>query len=116
MRRDQANAGAGRDAVVFPLRGRLDNDSSDEIEQRLLEVIDSGARLLILDLSELRYISSVGLRALLVVARRVGGAGGVLTLCAPDDRVMSILTISGFVSFLDIQPDLETAKRRMGVR
>ena len=55
-------------------------------------------------------------RVLLVVARRVGSAGGLLTLCSPDERVMSILTISGFVSFLDIQPDLEAAKRRMTFR
>jgi anti-anti-sigma factor len=57
---------------------------------------------LVLDLAGVDYISSAGLRSLLVVAKKVQAANGCLVLCGLTPMVLNVMSISGFQQLLKI--------------
>ena len=65
-----------------------------------LIVINENQKLLI-DLSDLEYISSAGLRALLVTAKRIRKESGKMCLCGLKENVMEVFEISGFSAIFD---------------
>jgi anti-anti-sigma factor len=65
------------------------------------------------DLAGLRYISSAGLRVLLVAAKRLKPEGGRLLLAAPSELVGQVLEIAGFSAMLETCPTIEEALARV---
>ncbi|WP_320009246.1 STAS domain-containing protein [Maridesulfovibrio sp.] len=88
--------------ITFQLKGRLDSNTSNDFEERLLNSIQGGESKIILDFENLEYISSAGLRVLLKAARELKGGDGKLVLCELKDYIREVFDLSGFVSFLPI--------------
>jgi anti-anti-sigma factor len=99
-------------SVLRP-QGRLDSSTSPALERQALEVIDAGARRLLLDFEELVYISSAGLRMALAVAKRMRAAGGRLALCSLQPQIAEVFAVSGFDTIIDIHPSAESATARL---
>jgi anti-anti-sigma factor len=93
--------------------GRLDSDTSPELERQAHELIGKGARRLLLDLRDLYYISSAGLRAVVIAARDMAAAGGRVAISSPNDQVTEVFDISGFVTVVDIHRSAESAAARL---
>jgi anti-sigma B factor antagonist len=96
--------------IVSP-QGRLDAAGVRPLETELLSHLDAGRIQLIVDLSGVRYISSVGLRMFLTMTREANRRGGVLKLCGLNTRVMDIFKMAGFDQVLQILSTLEEAQR-----
>ncbi len=94
---------AGGVTVIAP-RGRLDSASSPILGARMDELAATPDGRLVLDLAEVDFVSSAGLRVILSAAKRARAAGGRLALCAIQPAVLEILEISGFNTLLSIQP------------
>jgi anti-anti-sigma factor len=90
------------DAVILALSGKLDATSAKPFEDRILAVINSGARGLVVDLSQLEYISSSGLRVFLLAAKRLQDTQGKMILCALKDHIRQVFDLAGFSSILSI--------------
>jgi anti-anti-sigma factor len=103
-----AHENAG-DVVIAKLAGRLDSSSAPSAEEQLTRVIGSGAPHLAIDLSNLEYISSAGLRVLLLVARKVQQAHGKLALFGLAPSVREVFSISGFDTIFTVRDDAATA-------
>jgi anti-anti-sigma factor len=99
-------------SVVSP-QGRLDSVTSASFERDLLEYIESGATRLLIDFSKLDYISSAGLRSVLLAAKRIRASGGRMSLCSLNQQIAEVFDISGFSSILDIQPSYDAAVTRL---
>jgi anti-anti-sigma factor len=99
-------------SVVSP-QGRLDSVTSANFERDLLEYIESGATRLLIDFSKLDYISSAGLRSVLLAAKRIRASGGRMSLCSLNQQIAEVFDISGFSSILDIQPSYDAAVTRL---
>ena len=84
------------------LNGRLNSGSSEEVMQRLGTVLDAGATKVVIDLSQLEYVSSVGLRVLIDAAKRVSRANGKLALCSLDANVREVFELAGFARLVPI--------------
>lgn len=97
------------DRLVLQPSGRLDNRSARDLEARLLERIDGGEIAVIIDFRELDYISSAGLRVLLVAMKRLEGVNGTLRLCALKDHVREVFEIAGFLEIAPVHATLEEA-------
>jgi stage II sporulation protein AA (anti-sigma F factor antagonist) len=95
-------------SVVSP-EGRLDSVSSANFERNMLKDIDSGATRLLLDFSKVDYITSAGLRSVLLAAKRIRASGGRMSLCSLNRHIAEVFDISGFSSILDIQPSYDAA-------
>lgn len=83
------------------LVGRLDTSSAPELEAALADI--DGAAKLTLGFEELEYISSAGLRILLMLHKKLSKAGGSLTLTGVSDPVYEVLDITGFSDILTIE-------------
>ncbi len=94
---------------VLAPHGRLDSESSPELARQAKEMIGRGGRRLLLDLKDLVYISSAGLRAVLVAAAEMTAAGGKLAIASPSPQVAEVFDISGFISVVDMHATAEAA-------
>ncbi len=97
------------DVVIVKLSGRLDSSTAQGAEEDFARVLGGGALHLAIDMSNLEYISSAGLRVLLVVARKVQQADGRVVLFGVVRNVREVFSISGFDRIFAIQPDLASA-------
>lgn len=93
--------------IILVPKGRLDSNTSDEFEKRLLGLVGSGETSLVIDFKDLDYISSAGLRVLLKAAKELKKKNGQIAFCAVKDYIREIFELSGFVSFFPIHPTLE---------
>lgn len=87
--------------LVLALDGRLDTMSAPNLEKVLEESLD-GVTDLILDTSNLEYISSAGLRVLLHTYKLMEGAG-TMKLAGVTETVKEVLDVTGFSDFLTIK-------------
>lgn len=100
---------ASGEVVVLGLKGRLDALTADTAKQNLISRLASPNPRLVLDLSQLGYVSSAGLRVLLDLAKRVSAAEGKLVLCALVRNVHQVFELAGFASFIPIYPSRQEA-------
>jgi anti-sigma B factor antagonist len=88
--------------------GHWDVKGAAEIDLRLSAVTGSG-RPIILDLTQVSYLSSMGIRAIVMGAKASRLRGGKLVLLAPADNVEQVLTIAGIDTLVPIYHDIEAA-------
>ena len=93
-------------------RGRVDSVSSGELERFVVARLDAGARHVVIDLAAVDYISSAGLRVLLLAAKRLKPPQGVLVLCGLGPTVGTVLELAGFMSLFAVEPAREQALAR----
>ena len=82
--------------------GRVDSSTAADFEAALLAALDESDCRMVLDCGELAFLSSAGLRALLVALKKANAAGGSLVMCAVPERVREVLEVSGFTRFLKL--------------
>ncbi len=93
--------------LILGLNGRLDATTANDFEQQLMARIADGSVKLVLDLENMDYISSAGLRVLLKAVKELKAKSGTLYLCHVKDYVREVFDLSGFVTFLPIYETLE---------
>ena len=103
----------GRGLVIAP-EGRVDSASSSELERLVVSRIEAGEKRLVLDLSGVEYISSAGLRVLLMAAKRLKGPPGGLVLCGIGPSVRTVLELAGFLPLFAVEARREEALARLG--
>jgi anti-anti-sigma factor len=104
------------DVTCVKPEGRLDFDAAPGFQQaleRLLTRPGPAPARVVIDGSALEYISSAGLRAVLLGAKAAQRSGGAFALCALQPAVREVFELSGFSQIMPIHPDLETALARL---
>jgi anti-anti-sigma factor len=98
------------DIVTLCLVGKLDTTSAKAFEEKFLTQIESGNRRFVIDLAQLEYIGSAGLRVFAVASKRLNGVNGKIVLCGfqktvpyntlnrRTDPVREVFDIAGFSS------------------
>lgn len=89
--------------AVLRVVGRVDTVTSSSFQAQVLEVFNSPLEQLTLDCEKLEYISSAGLRALLVIAKLADSKKVPVALARINALVLEVLEMSGFDSFFIIQ-------------
>jgi anti-sigma B factor antagonist len=82
--------------------GRLDTNTAPELDDNIKKDIDNVEKIE-LDLKELDYISSAGLRTVLVIHKAMSAKKGKLVIKNIKDEVMEVFDMTGFSSFLNIE-------------
>lgn len=78
------------------LKGRLDNENAQSLEDNLVKLINEGSTQLIIDCSQIEFINNVGLRVLLNVARRILEVEGRVAFHSPSKQAKDIFDQTGF--------------------
>lgn len=100
--------------VVVSLSGRIDSTAAVEFEEKLIEIIDGGCHTLVVDFLKVQFISSAGLRVLLLAAKKVKPYNGKILLCNLSKDVKEVFDISGFSSIFDIHDTVASAASAIG--
>lgn len=94
---------------VLGLQGRLDALTSPEFEIEARKLLDDGVTSLILDMGELVFVSSAGLRAILSLAKSLRSDKGEVRFAGLQPAVKEVFTISGFTSLFPIHASVAEA-------
>jgi anti-anti-sigma factor len=103
------------DVVIAAPAGRIDHQSAARLETALAPLLAEAAEqrgALVLDFSGVEYISSVGLRVLMVAAKQMRERHAALLVAALQDVVAEIFAISRFDRVLTVTPTLDDALAR----
>jgi anti-anti-sigma factor len=96
-------------ATVVTVNGRLDAVTAPEYERSVNELISGGESLFVVDFAGLDYISSAGLRGLLVTAKQLKGRGGQVRFANVKGTVKEVFDISGFGTIFQMDDSVAAA-------
>jgi anti-sigma B factor antagonist len=96
---------------ILLISGRLDASTVNILERALYRATASGANVVVIDLGEITYISSSGLRVLLTARRQVRERGGDILLCSLSPSVRDVLNMVGFTALFSVFDSLDAAKQ-----
>ncbi|MBP8645565.1 MAG: STAS domain-containing protein [Syntrophobacteraceae bacterium] len=99
-------------ALRLKVKGRLDAITAPDFEKECAAWIDRGENQFIVDLEELEYISSAGLRSVLITAKRLKSDNGRICFCNTRGMVRKVFNISGFQSMFPMYDTLDEALTR----
>jgi anti-sigma B factor antagonist len=91
--------------TVLKIDGRLDSNTSRELEEQVMGVIAGGSSRLLMDFGGVDYINSSGLRVLLMALQHLKKGGGQLHLCDIKDYMREVFDISGYTEIFPIFDD-----------
>lgn len=96
-------------AIVVTISGRLDAVTTPEYEKKIREMIDSGDIYFVVDFEQVDYISSAGLRGLLLMAKLLNAKGGRVCLANVKGNVRSVFDMCGFSTVFKIENSVAEA-------
>jgi anti-sigma B factor antagonist len=99
----------GRRTVLSVKEGRLDAHNSGELKDRILKVLEEGGRNLIVDLSDVQFIDSSGLGALLSGYKNANLRSSAFALASLQPRVKSMFELTRLHRVFEIYPGLQEA-------
>jgi len=102
------------DIDIVCLNGRIDAQSAPGVNQEIGTILDGGKNKMLIDFKSLEYISSAGLRVLIIVAKRLKAAQGSLLLCNLGENIYEVFDVSGFTAIFDICTTREEALGTLG--
>ena len=97
------------EVLVAEVGGRLDGNSASELETAISEFDSETNQDLICDLTGVSYVSSAGLRVILILAKRYQKRNSAFSLCGLDKNVKEVFQISGFYRIISIYANREEA-------
>lgn len=89
------------DKITLEVEGRIDTNTSILLQEAVLKAFQKCKNVTV-DLKEVSYVSSAGLRTFLIAHKTAESKGGVFELLSVSNDVMSVLDMSGFSKFLHI--------------
>jgi anti-anti-sigma factor len=97
------------DQIVVIVSGRMDAENAPQFEEKCKTCIAEGHISLVADLGGLAYISSMGLRSFLSIAKALQSQGGSLRLCCLKGLVKQVFEITGLMQAFSVYESVESA-------
>jgi anti-anti-sigma factor len=89
---------------VVTAEGRLDGIYSSAFANQVGELITGTNPKILIDFTNIDFVTSAGLRAVLLLMKKAKASGGAFALCGVNDQVREVLDISGFAEMFSIHP------------
>ncbi len=99
--------------LVILLKGRLDALTAPDFDKKIESLLSEGEKALVINFSELEYISSAGLRSILATAKQLKAKDGRILLAELRGAVKEVFEISGFYSIFQIFESEADALKQM---
>lgn len=98
----QINISTAGEVTVVEIIGEIEASAAAQIQEKVLALVKPGLKLL-MDMTDVSFMSSAGLRLLLLLYRQVTGQGGQMVLVGLSDEIQDTMSATGFLSFFTIQ-------------
>ena len=109
------NAERSDGTVIARADGRIDSSNSREFHSELEAVVTDSDAALVLDFENVSYISSAGMRVMLLTAKSLQKSGTKFVLCAMNDSIREVFSISGFDKIIPIHSSQAEALNAVSV-
>lgn len=96
-------------ATVIQVSGRIDAATAPSFEHACLELVRGGEKLMVIDFGGVQFLSSAGLRSLLLIGKELREKGGLLRLANVPSIIGQVLEISNFYSLFPRFDSVEKA-------
>ena len=100
----------GDKAVKVDLIGRMDVDGSEQMDLKFADLTAKSKQSIVVDLSRVTFLASIGIRSLLLNAKALQRRGGTMVLLKPQPMVAKVLTTTGVDALIPMFNDLAEAK------
>ena len=100
------------DVEIAEIEGSIDSKTAPELQQSILDGV-AGTSKIVLDLTKVGFVSSAGLRVLLMVYRQLKGKDGKIVLVGVSEEIRDVMFMTGFISFFEIDKTLDEAVRKI---
>lgn len=87
------------------ISGEIMSTTSGAVMDVLVDLVQGGKNKLLLNIKDVSFISSAGLRSILVAAKLLQNSDGQMRICSANDSVKKVLETSGFTSLVRLYPD-----------
>ena len=101
-------------ALIAKAEGRIDGVNARDFEEAMKAAISSEDSVVVIDLENLSYISSAGLRVILLIAKTLRKRNAELMLCSLSDPIREVFEISGFDKIIPVHQSREQALSTLG--
>jgi anti-sigma B factor antagonist len=98
----EINISTAGEVAVVEITGEIEASAAAQIQEKVLALLKPGLKLL-MDMTEVKFMSSAGLRLLLLLYRQVTGQGGQMVLVGLSEEIQDTMSATGFLSFFTIQ-------------
>ena len=98
----EINAERDGDTLILSTEGRVDGGNAREFEEAIKTTLSADDRVVVMDLKELTYISSAGLRAILLTAKDLWKRDAKFALCELSASIKEVVEIAGFDKIIPI--------------
>jgi anti-sigma B factor antagonist len=95
--------------TVLEVGGEIDVYTAPMLRERLVAIVEAGARSVIVDLSRVEFLDSTGLGVLVGGLRRMRGIGGGFAVVCDEERLLKIFRITGLDQILSMYPSVDAA-------
>jgi anti-sigma B factor antagonist len=93
--------------VIATLTGEIDGKTAPQVQSELIAALDNG-KLLLVDMQAVSYLSSAGLRMLLLLYRQVAAKKGKVVLAGVSEEIRDTMSMTGFINFFTLADDRES--------
>jgi len=100
------------DATMLRVVGRVDSSVAKQLETKVADVISRDGAIIV-DLKDMNYVSSAGLRSFIMLAKHAHAKNQTISLCAMRDEVTEIFEISGLLELFAVHDTVEAAVARL---
>ena len=98
-----------KDTLIAELKGRLESSNADEFQRAIVDALEPKDKALVIDLTQLSYVSSAGLRSFALVAKATKSTNIPFAICCLTQNVMDVFNTSGFSHFIAVHEDRPSA-------
>lgn len=98
-----------KDLTIVLVEGEIDGATAPVAQGKILPVVQAGGKVL-LDMTKLSYMSSAGLRMLLLLHRQSTSSGGRVVLVGLSDEIRDTMSATGFLDFFTVFDTLEAGQ------
>jgi len=96
------------DISIVEISGSIDSKTAPDLQQNILDIVADTSKI-ILDLTKVSFVSSAGLRVLLMVYRQLKAKDGKVVLVGVSDEIKDVMFMTGFITFFAIEETVDEA-------
>ncbi len=101
------------DITVIEAEGNIDSRTAGEFEKKAVEATTDEDKIII-DLSKVEFLSSAGLRALLILYRQVKARNGKIVLVGVSEEIQDVMENTGFINFFILADQIDDGVKAIG--
>jgi anti-sigma B factor antagonist len=98
--------------VTISVEGSIDSNTAGDLQAQIMEKVVESQNVL-LDFSKVDFVSSAGLRVLLMIYRQIKSKNGKVVLVGVSEEIHDVMSMTGFVNFFEITDTIENALKTL---